>query len=185
MNAINYKQFRAFAAQYGTVIGLMWIVSFSFYIIGLTHPLIGNISLLTGLCSFPVAGFFIRKFKRDIAAISFSQAWWMSMLIYMYASLLMAVAQFIYFRHIDNGLLVNTYSSIMQQPEAVAMMQQMMPGEDVTEASRKVIELLKSISPIQLTFQFLMYNLFMGVLFSIPTAAIGIYGKNRTPHSQN
>lgn len=185
MNAINYKQFRAFAAQYGTVIGLMWIVSFSFYIIGLTHPLIGNISLLTGLCSFPVAVFFIRKFKRDIAAINFSQAWWMSILIYMYASLLMAVAQFIYFRYIDNGLLVNTYASIMQQPEAVAMMQQMMPGEDVTAAGQKVIELLQSISPIQLTFQFLTYNLFMGALISIPTAFIGVRGKKHITHSQN
>ena len=33
MNAISYKQLRAFAAQYGAVVGLMWIVSFAFYII--------------------------------------------------------------------------------------------------------------------------------------------------------
>ena len=38
MNAISYKQLRAFAAQYGAVVGLMWIVSFAFYIIGLTRP---------------------------------------------------------------------------------------------------------------------------------------------------
>lgn len=30
MNAISYKQLRAFAAQYGAVVGLMWIVSFAF-----------------------------------------------------------------------------------------------------------------------------------------------------------
>ena len=49
MNAISYKQLRAFAAQYGAVVGLMWIVSFAFYIIGLTRPLVGNVGLIIGL----------------------------------------------------------------------------------------------------------------------------------------
>ena len=97
----------------------------------------------------------------------------------------MAVAQFVYFRYIDNGLLLQTYSTIMQQPEAVAMMQSMMPGEDVAEVSRQVIDLLKSISPIQLTFEFLVYNLMFGFLLAIPTAWIGLSGKSRTTHRQN
>ena len=155
MNAISYKQLRAFAAQYGAVVGLMWIVSFAFYIIGLTRPLVGNVGLIIGLLSVVTA------------------------------SLLMAVAQFVYFRYIDNGLLLQTYSTIMQQPEAVAMMQSMMPEEDAAEVSRQVIDLLKSISPIQLTFEFLVYNLMFGFLLAIPTAWIGLSGKSRTTHSQN
>lgn len=174
MNAISYKQLRAFAAQYGAVVGLMWIVSFAFYIIGLTRPLVSNVGLIIGLLSVVTAGFLIRKFRGEVFPLRFGQSWWMATLIFMYASLLMAVAQFVYFRYIDNGLLLQTYSTIMQQPEAVAMMQSMMPGEDAAEVSRQVIDLLKSISPIQLTFEFLVYNLMFGFLLAIPTAWIGL-----------
>ena len=58
-------------------------------------------------------------------------------------------------------------------------------GEDAAEVSRQVIDLLKSISPIQLTFEFLVYNLMFGILLAIPTAWIGLSGKSRTTHSQN
>ena len=137
MNAISYKQLRAFAAQYGAVVGLMWIVSFAFYIIGLTRPLVGNVGLIIGLLSVVAAGFLIRKFRGEVFPLRFGQSWWMATLIFMYASLLMAVA------------------------------------------------LLKSISPIQLTFEFLVYNLMFGFLLAIPTAWIGLSGKSRTTHSQN
>ena len=106
MNAISYKQLRAFAAQYGAVVGLMWIVSFAFYIIGLTRPLVGNVGLIIGLLSVVTAGFLIRKFRGEVFPLRFGQSWWMATLIFMYASLLMAVAQFVYFRYIDNGLLI-------------------------------------------------------------------------------
>ena len=185
MNVENYKQLRAFSAQYGAVVGLMWIISFAFYIIGLTRPLVGNVALLIGLLSVVVAGFLIRKFRNEVSPLRFSQSWWMATLIYLYASLLMAVGQFIYFRYIDNGLLLETYSNLMQQPEAMALMQSMMPGEDVEAAMRQTLEVLGNITPIQLTFEFLIYNLLLGFLLAIPTAWIGRRGKNRTTQSQN
>ncbi len=177
MDATSYRQLRAYAAQYGGIIGLMWVVSFSFYIIGLTQPLIGNIGLLMGIMSVWAAGMLIRKFRREIVAIRYWHSWWMGVLIFMYAALLMAAAQFIYFRYIDNGLMIDTYATIMQQPEAVATIQAMMPGEDVTKMTEEVISLLKTISPIQLTFNFLTYNLFFGIFLAIPAAWIGRSGK--------
>ena len=152
MNATSYRQLRAYAAQYGAIIGMMWIVSFAFYIIGLTRPLLGNIALLVGIMSVVAAGFLIRKFRNEVSPLRFAQSWWMGILTYMYAALLMAVAQFIYFRYIDQGLLVDTYTAVMQQPEAIAMMQSMMPGEDVAQTTVEVTELLQSITPIQFTF---------------------------------
>ena len=87
MNAISYKQLRAFAAQYGAVVGLMWIVSFAFYIIGLTRPLVGNVGLIIGLLSVVTAGFLIRKFRGEVFPLRFGQSWWMATLIFMYPSL--------------------------------------------------------------------------------------------------
>ena len=82
MNAISYKQLRAFAAQYGAVVGLMWIVSFAFYIIGLTRPLVGNVGLIIGLLSVVTAGFLIRKFRGEVFPLRFGQSWWMATLIF-------------------------------------------------------------------------------------------------------
>ncbi len=185
MNATSYRQLRAFAAQYGTVVGLMWIVSFAFYIAGLTRPLVGNVSLVTWLLSVVVAGYLVRKFRSEVHPLRFWRSWWMAALMFMYASLLVAVAQFVYFRYIDDGLLVRTCSAVMQQPEAVAMMQSMMPGEDAAEVIRQTIDLLGSISPIQLTAELLAYNLMLGFLLAFPAAWIGTSGKSLTPHSQN
>ncbi len=185
MDITSYKQQRAYAAQYGLIVGLIWIASFSLFIIGLTQPLMGNLSLLVGILSIVAAGYLIRKFRHEVAPLRFWQTWWMATLVFMYASLLMAVAQFIYFRYIDNGLLVDTYASILQQPEAVAMMQSMMPGEDVTQVGNEVVGLLQSISPIQLTFEFLIYNLMSSFIFAFPASWIGKSGKTPASPSQN
>ena len=186
MNAISYKQLRAFRRPIRCRGGSDVDCQFCFLYYrtdpsarrqrGSHHRIV--VRAVT-------AGFLIRKFRGEVFPLRFGQSWWMATLIFMYASLLMAVAQFVYFRYIDNGLLLQTYSTIMQQPEAIAMMQSMMPGEDAAEVSRQVIDLLKSISPIQLTFEFLVYNLMFGFLLAIPTAWIGLSGRSRTTHSQN
>ncbi len=185
MNEVSYKQIRAFAAQYGAVVGLMWIVSFAFFIVGLTRPLVGNVGLVAGLSSVAAAGLLIRKFRREVSPLRFGRSWWMAALIFMHASLLMAAAQFVYFRYIDNGLFLRTYSAVMQQPEALATMQRMMPGEDAAEAVRQAMELLKGISPGGLTLEFLAYNLMLGFLLAVPAAWIGTSGKRLMNHSQN
>ncbi|MCD8317601.1 MAG: DUF4199 domain-containing protein [Paraprevotella sp.] len=185
MNAINYKQVRAYAAQYGTVVGLLWVASFAFYIIALTHPMIGNIGLLLGLSSVLVAGFFVRRFIREITPLRFGQAWWMRTLIFIYASLLMAVGQFIYFRYMDQGRLIEAYTVILQQPSTTVMMQNLMPGTDPKGISRQIIDIFRNISPIQLTFEFLTYNLLLGFLLAVPIAGLGITGSRSTPKSPN
>ena len=184
MKAIERQQFSAYAAQNGTIIGLMWIVSFAFYIVGLSHPLIGNLSLLFGLLSLYCCVALIKKFKREITPINFWQSWRMSILIYMYASLLIAMAQFIYFQYIDNGLLFDTYASVIQQPEMTALLQNMLPGEDINKVINETIDTLRSITPINLTFKFLTNNLFLGLILSVPTAGFSNIGKSSSNHTK-
>ncbi len=184
MEQTNYAQLRAYAAQYGTIVGLMWIASFAFFIVGLVRPLIGNVSLFVGLASIFVAGYLVRKFNREVAAVRFRQAWWMSIQVFMYASLLMAAGQFVYFRFIDNGLLIDTYSEILQRPQAIHMIQDMMPDEDPDAFRERIVTLLQQITPIQFTFEFLIYNFLLGFFLSIPIAWFGIRGRSSgTNHS--
>ncbi len=185
MDATTYKQLRAFAAQYGAAVGLIWIASFAFYVIGLTRPLVGNLALLTGLLSIVAAGLLLRRFRQEVCPLRFWQTWWMGALTFMYASVLMAVAQFVYFRYIDHGQMADAYAAILQQPEAIAMMQGMMPGEDVGQAATEVIGLLRTISPIRLTFEFLIYDLALGLVLAFPTAWIAWGGSNRPTQRQS
>lgn len=179
MNAINYRLLRAFSAQYGTVVGLLWILSFSCYILGLRQALIGNLGLLLGLGSVIVAGYLVRRFRHQVYDLKFGQSWWMAVLMFMYAALLMAVAQFIYFQYIDQGMLAEAYSEILQLPETQELLKNMMPGQDIHAAAQQTIDLLNTISPIALTFEFLIYNLFLGIFLALPAAWIGISGKKQ------
>ena len=63
----------------------MWIVSFAFYIIGLTRPLVGNVGLIIGLLSVVTAGFLIRKFRGEVFPLRFGQSWWMATLIFLFS----------------------------------------------------------------------------------------------------
>jgi hypothetical protein len=102
----------------------------------------------------------------------------------MYASLLMAMAQFIYFQYIDNGLLFDTYASVIQQPEMTALLQNMLPSEDINKVINETIDTLRSITPINLTFKFLTNNLFLGLILSVPTAGFSNIGKSSSNHTK-
>lgn len=176
MDIIKAKQFRAFSAQYGTIVGLFWILSFSCYIIGLEIPMVANFSFLFGLCSIGVAGYLVRHFRREVFDFKFLLSWRMSLLIFTYASLLLAAAQFIYFRYIDNGMLANTYEALLQQPETRQYLESMMPGDNALSTMTSTIEILRFTSPIQLTFNFLVYNIILSLFLSFPAAWIGNSG---------
>lgn len=170
MEAIDYKVARTYAGQYGAIVGIFWIISFACFIGGLHYPIISNFSLLIGLASLFVTGALLRKFGRTVFPLKFSQAAWMTIQIYLYASLLMAAAQFIYFRFLDNGFLVSTYEALFKSSEYQQLLQQLLPGlNNQTEAIDEVIGMLYTITPIQLTFNFLIYNVFLGFILAIPT----------------
>lgn len=177
MKQTDYKQINAFAGQYGLIVGLMWVLSFACFIFGLNKPLIGNLALLFGLLSIFVCEKLVRNFRYTVQELRFPAVWRMSLMIYFYASLIMAMAQFIYFRFIDNGLLQEAYSEVLQRPEAITMLQQMMPDEDISTVTEQALAMLGSITPAQMTGEFLIYNLFLGLMLSIPTAVLAKMGR--------
>lgn len=179
MNTATNKQLRAFSAQYGAIVGGVWIVSFALFIMGLSDMLSASTSMLTGLLSVVVAGLLIRSFSLSVAPLRFFHAWRMALYIFFYASLLMAVGQYVYFRWLDHGFLVNTYIEMLGRPEAQAMLQNMLVGESVEEAREEVERVLAALTPIEMTWQFLLYNLVLSFFLSFPAAAIGLIGRRK------
>lgn len=180
MENFDYRSARTYAGQYGAIIGLIWICSFACFIGGLHYPVLSHFSLLIGLASLFITIKLLNRFGRTVFPLKFSQATWMAILVYMYASLLFAAAQYIYFRFIDNGFLVSTYETLFQNPEYQKLLQQLMPGMEQQEtAIHEAINMLYTITPIQLTFNFLIYNVFLGFILSLPTGFF-VSRKNKT-----
>lgn len=177
MTTFDYREARSYTSRYGAVVGGMWIASFAFFIIGLRSPLAGNLCLITGVTSVVTAGWFIRRF-RATHSLKFMQALWMSLQFYLYASLLMAAAQYIYFRYMDNGLLADTMEAVMDMPAYREMLTSMLPnGENPEELTTQVVETFRATPAIEITFSMLFNNLMLGIFLCLPTTIIGMTGK--------
>lgn len=158
------------AMYFGTLMGLFWIIKFTFLPLGFTIPLL---QLLFVLLTFfvPILGYlYARKFRNRYCggSITFSRAFAFTVLIYLFAALLAAVAHYIYFRYIDNGFLIDSYIGQLEAMKPTAT-------EELKESIDQFIEgfsLISSLSPIQLTFQLISQNFLYGTLLALPTALL-------------
>ena len=135
------------------------------------NPLLGFASFLVGAYSLVFASMRLRRY-RDTAlggVISFRRALLFSMLIYFYAALLMAAAQFVYFQFIDHGFMLSQYAEITGTPEFKTMLSAYgMRPEDMKLA----MDNLAALRPIDIALQFLSTNIILGLIVSLPIAAM-------------
>lgn len=158
------------AMYFGTLMGLFWIIKFTFLPLGFTIPLL---QLLFVLLTFfvPILGYlYARKFRNRYCggSITFSRAFAFTVLMYLFAALLAAVAHYIYFRYIDNGFLIDSYIGQLEAMKPTAT-------EELKESIDQFIEgfsLISSLSPIQLTFQLISQNFLYGTLLALTTALL-------------
>lgn len=158
------------AMYFGTLMGIFWIIKFTFLPLGFTIPLL---QLLFVLLTFfvPILGYlYARKFRNRYCggSITFSRAFAFTVLMYLFAALLAAVAHYIYFRYIDNGFLIDSYIGQLEAMKPTAT-------EELEESIDQFIEgfsLISSLSPIQLTFQLISQNFLYGTLLALPTALL-------------
>jgi hypothetical protein len=170
MDPIEFKQLKAFARQEGTYVGLIWVVSFACFIGEFSSPLLGLTAMILAVISPFFLAMRLKKFRNNArnGIISFRRALAFCMLSFFYASLLFAIAQYIYFRYMDNGFLVSQYATMFSTPEAKSMMNAMAAGNQIKDG----INLLSSLRPIEIVFEFLSMNISIGIIISVPIAAI-------------
>jgi hypothetical protein len=170
MNPLEFTQLKAFARQDGTILGLIWIASFACFIGEFSNPMLGMAALILAVISPFFVAMRLRKFRdnsRD-GVISFRRALAYCILAFFYASLLFAIAQYVYFRYMDHGFLVAQYNNMFNAPEAKQMMKVMAAGEQIKSG----INLLASLRPIEIVFEFLSMNISIGIILSVPIAAL-------------
>lgn len=182
--SFDYRQARAYAGQYGAVIGLMCIASFGCYIAGLAYPLLGQLALLLGIASVIVCGRLIRSYRLRTGEMKFRRCWWMAYLVYMYAVLLTALGQFIYFRFIDNGFMATQFENQITRPEMEETLQLLSPDGSMQQMIADTIQMLQTMSAADFTINLLFSNILLGLIGSVLAAWIGCTGKKKPENQQ-
>lgn len=171
MTREDYRQLQAFARVDGVWVAVLWTVSFACFVWQFQMPLFSFVSLLIGAGSLIFASLRTRRFRDSVRSghITFGQAFFYGMLIYLYASLLFAFAQFIYFRFMDGGYMMSRYTAIMQTDEFA----QMMRFNGLKENDMQIaMDNLAALRPIEIAMQFFTLDIIMGLCISLPIALI-------------
>ena len=90
-------------------------------------------------------------------------------LMFFYASLLFALAQYLYFAFIDGGYLLREYTSLLSSPEMKQAMQVYgLTSEQLTQGSTEFAD----PSPIMTALTLLTLHITIGLILSLPVSLI-------------
>ena len=89
--------------------------------------------------------------------------------MYLFAALFTTVAHYIYFRYLDNGLIVSTYQDMLTQMAAVASTDDMKASLDQFQ---QALDIIAQLSPVEISIQLITQNIFYCTLLALPTALL-------------
>ncbi len=168
--AENKMYMQRYAMLSGTYMGVFWILKFALFPLGLRCGLPFLTFLFAGLTlCVPFLGYRYLKAFRDQAcggAIGFFAAWVFTVSMYVFSSMLTAVAHYVYFRFVDHGFLFDTYEHLLAGLAASNV-----PGmEAYLKQLAEALEAIRGLSPTDITFQLMSQNVFYCSLLALPTA---------------
>ena len=154
--------------HFGTYMGIYWILKFILFPLGFHIPFLSLLFVILTL-SVPFIGYHYAKMCRDKicgGSIQFSHAMLFTIFMYMFASLLVAVAHYIYFQFIDHGFIFNTLADFWNQAieQSPALQENKELMKDMFDADK-----INSLSAIDITMQMLSSDVFFGSILAIPT----------------
>jgi len=170
MTAEEYTQFKAFVKQDGLYIAALWTVSFACIIGEFTWRPLGSIGIFIALLT---PFFVVNRLRRYRdwglnGKISFARAFTYGVTLFLAASLLFALVQYIYFQFIDKGYLLEQYNLIMSSKA----MQEAMAAYNVKQQMEQSLQMMSQMTAMEKAANMLPMNIFIGVLMSLPIAMI-------------
>lgn len=126
----------------------------------------------------PILGYiFVRKYREQQCGgiLNFSKAYIFTIFMYMFAALFVAVIHYLYFRYMDNGLIVNTYQGMIDQMATVSTGDM----KESLDQFRTALDMVSSLSPLEITMQLLTQNVFYCSILAIPTALLVMRNKKK------
>ena len=167
----NKRTFQEDAMRYGTIMGIFWTLKFILFPLGMNSPLLLMIFFLLTLM-VPVIGFFLVRQYRDRECggiLKFSRAFLFTSFMYLFAALFATIAHYVYFRYMDNGLIVGTYQDMLTQMQGVATTTDM---KNSLDQFQQALDIIANLSPLEISIQLITQNVFYCTLIALPTAML-------------
>ena len=157
---------RAFARYDGFRLFLLWLLSFILYVAGFKTPFLGVLAMIFALMTPFRSSRKLRYYRDEVLGgiISFRRAWAYVVFQFFYASLLFALAQFIYFSYIDKGFFMSQMAQMFSEPATAQALQQMGMGQAMSQA----VADLSQMRPIDLVLNIMTSNLLVGFVIGLP-----------------
>jgi len=174
MNGILRKYFSGFAMEYGTYIGLTWVVVFGLYVWGLRtlNPLLLLVAMLAWV-ALPIPAFlFAHRFRQQLtgeALFGYGRAYCWCMVTLSYACLLTGAVEWAYFKFWDGGALLAQMTDFMTASEIGQTYKALGMGQTFSELEA-TLEMLGGLSPLDLAMMLLNQNIFTSLLLAVPMA---------------
>ena len=175
MADINYYRLQSgYATEYGTFVGVSWICVFALYVAGV-RTMSGTLMTLGMLmfCVLPVVPFyFARRFRQQLpdgVNVGYGRAYWFSLMMLVYASLLTAAGEFAYFKWMDNGAMLAALHHMIETPLAVQTYREMGMA-DTLKMMQTVLKDLSSLTAFDIAVSLFNQNIMFSFLMALPAA---------------
>jgi putative flippase GtrA len=170
MTAPEYIQLKAYARQDGFFLALLWIASFSSYIMGLSNQILAMAAILMAVMSPFFVANRLKKFRDEgrEGVISFGRSYAYTIFVFFYGAVLLAVAQYLYFAYMDNGYLVNSFAKMMTTDEGKMVLEQYGMTQMVDESLAE----MAATRPIDYALNILTINISLGFILGVPIGLI-------------
>jgi len=159
----DYAQSGAFAAQYGLIVGGLWITSFLCTMYSAEQVMLGFAGNLCAVLSLFAEVKLLNYFSREIAPLEGMRKWMMAWRIAIYAALLTGLAQYIYFKFFDDGRILNAMRQAAENPESRQAWESILNGADLDV----MLEEMSMLSVGDMTMSCMIFNIFAALAFSI------------------
>lgn len=165
----EYRQLRKWSWYEGIYLSILWIASFACMVLIPVSPLLGNISTLLAFATPFLVAYSLKKYRNTAldGVISYRRALLFCFRVFFNASLLFALAQWLYLQYVDGGRLRTIFESVVNTNE----WQEIMKAYGIN-ASELSAALQQAFDPLYFASVCLIQDLIIGLVLSIFIAAI-------------
>lgn len=172
MNMENYISARRFAMEYGTFLGIAWLLDFLLLTSGIDGS---GMLMLLGILLFiflPFVTFYMAFRYKQHQPVgerhTSGQAAYFTVMMFIFAELICFLGEYAYFAYIDKGHLMATFQSMLEDP-AIAMEYKKLGMSAFLNTAKQQLEELATLAPVDLASNLLGSNVFTSLLLFIPT----------------
>lgn len=151
--------------HYGLLMGLFWLFKYVFFMLSIRIPIMNGIYFALTIVVPVIAYFITVKYRTTIGGvIGFFHAWQFGFFLYLFSALIVSLLHYVYYRYLlPPGMLGNMFSQVIE-----LFRENMTLTPEMTE----MLDKASAPTPIQMTLQGIMNNVFYGMILSIPVALI-------------